>query len=747
MVYSCAVTIATICVLTLASAAHGRLTIEPFTVEPALDVPWVADPSNEAWSESAPLFEAASPSGDVNLRGWIGVDQDGLRLRVETDDEVHINDQSESAIWNGDFLRVSIDARADGPGKGARDTAGIFGPDDSTIGFALTSNGPAGWTYESGIPGQRGAYPVELLSFSRDESRKLTRYDLRLPWERLGVRPGAFPQMGIAVQVRDIDSPGQQDAPHARWGEGADGPRPGLFQRINLPSPPHAIIEATPTHAEIWAPGDAAEIVVAVRADTDHVIRASAGEEAAELAVPGSASGSIGHYAVRYVPDGAAAARVDVTVAPRGSGDAVARVSADVVAPGQVVQRLVDRLDALLVSAEHPLFARHLRSVKAIVQAEWARATLYTPTNLAEARATLHRIRQLLAGFESDAAEWSSYLERGMPLFMAYLSRRDGTLQYYSLVLPRGFDASLSREEQPAYPMYLELHGAGDPSPIAWPAGVLGGSLDGTPPTRPTTYAMIRRTGFHVFPFGRGNSGYRDIGEVDVWEAYDDVHETVKIDPDRRYLYGFSMGGRGTWALGSRTPDRWAAIAIMGMGVNAGDYGLADNVASLPIYVWGGANDAVAFRGPGTPREQIERFAAALRSVGNEPVVSISEGVGHNYLGEVQQATFEWMSEHRRQRPSEFRFVADTERHRGVWGIRLRRDIAVSSLPRLHCVVDGQRITIDTEGTQALELDLGAEGLGLSGDVTVIWNGKEAYAGPVNGSPRRPIRLNLEETQ
>ena len=63
-----------------------------------------------------------------------------------------------------------------------------------------------------------------------------------------------------------------------------------------------------------------------------------------------------------------------------------------------------------------------------------------------------------------------------------------------------------------------------------------------------------------VYPFGRGNEDWRDAGEVDVREVIAEVKRRFRIDENRVYLVGFSMGGRGVWHLGMRYPSDWAAI-------------------------------------------------------------------------------------------------------------------------------------------------------------------------------------------
>lgn len=50
-------------------------------------------------------------------------------------------------------------------------------------------------------------------------------------------------------------------------------------------------------------------------------------------------------------------------------------------------------------------------------------------------------------------------------------------------------------------------------------------------------------------------------GEQDILDAIDWALASFPIDVDRVYLMGFSMGGRGTYGIGLRNPDRFAAIA------------------------------------------------------------------------------------------------------------------------------------------------------------------------------------------
>lgn len=50
-------------------------------------------------------------------------------------------------------------------------------------------------------------------------------------------------------------------------------------------------------------------------------------------------------------------------------------------------------------------------------------------------------------------------------------------------------------------------------------------------------------------------------GERDILDVIEWARANYNIDPNRIYLTGFSMGGRGTYQIGLRNPDLFAAIA------------------------------------------------------------------------------------------------------------------------------------------------------------------------------------------
>jgi poly(3-hydroxybutyrate) depolymerase len=145
-------------------------------------------------------------------------------------------------------------------------------------------------------------------------------------------------------------------------------------------------------------------------------------------------------------------------------------------------------------------------------------------------------------------------------LVKAYRAAWDGTLQPYALYVPRGYDG----QKKAAWPLVVALHGAFSDHKHNL-RRVFG--LDNRPGE---TDAEASRNqlplpdlpAFVVSPLGRGElMGYDGLGYDDVMRVIADVRRAYQIDPDRITLTGLSMGGGGTWAIGLRHPELFAALA------------------------------------------------------------------------------------------------------------------------------------------------------------------------------------------
>ena len=82
----------------------------------------------------------------------------------------------------------------------------------------------------------------------------------------------------------------------------------------------------------------------------------------------------------------------------------------------------------------------------------------------------------------------------------------------------------------------------------------------------------------------------RDLSEADVMNVLDLVSKEYKVDSQRVYLMGHSMGGFGTYYLGQKYASKWAAIAPMSGTMANADYHL-DRLAKVPILVSVGSTE------------------------------------------------------------------------------------------------------------------------------------------------------------
>jgi predicted esterase len=161
------------------------------------------------------------------------------------------------------------------------------------------------------------------------------------------------------------------------------------------------------------------------------------------------------------------------------------------------------------------------------------------------------RARRAVLDHADDRAAWldraaSPDLVRGVPLERAYRGPYDGRPWPYALYVPDG-------DPPPAgWPTLVALHGLGnDPSEIVQHLRA-----------HPSTAGVAI-----VAPTGYGDVVFRGPGEHDVFAALEELRRVTRVDPDRTWLTGVSMGGMGTFELGVRHPDTFAALgALCGAG-------------------------------------------------------------------------------------------------------------------------------------------------------------------------------------
>src|SRR6202042_90989 len=64
-----------------------------------------------------------------------------------------------------------------------------------------------------------------------------------------------------------------------------------------------------------------------------------------------------------------------------------------------------------------------------------------------------------------------------------------------------------------------------------------------------------------VHLYGRYSCANKFAGEIDLFEALDQVKRSYAVDENRLVVRGFSMGGASTWQFATHYPGTWCAAA------------------------------------------------------------------------------------------------------------------------------------------------------------------------------------------
>jgi predicted esterase len=288
------------------------------------------------------------------------------------------------------------------------------------------------------------------------------------------------------------------------------------------------------------------------------------------------------------------------------------------------VKALVTLLKNLSAKEKNPLLKRHFESL-ATITLDKSQGEPFTAEDSAAASAVLEFM-------QGDGAKWETYVNGPRPLVMGFVSPADKKNSYYLLFLPKNFD-----NKKKDYPLYVELHGSGGGANND-PRQMLYYCLQ--PEVKGVTHQGYRKEGLFIYPWGRGDKGYRDIAETDIYECLADFDKQFKTDPKRQFLYGFSMGGGGTYRILLGSLDRWSAIGIYSGAVRDPSLEDAKKIVDKGIPVWMVWGEKERLRDVNVKLKDL--FIAAGADIKWHEV----EGVEHNYLGEYQEDLMDWFLAH-----------------------------------------------------------------------------------------------------
>ncbi|MBL8205645.1 MAG: prolyl oligopeptidase family serine peptidase [Blastocatellia bacterium] len=162
------------------------------------------------------------------------------------------------------------------------------------------------------------------------------------------------------------------------------------------------------------------------------------------------------------------------------------------------------------------------------------------PFAKAQLQQGFERAKELRAGKPS----WTT--QTGL-VVRGYVSRIDGSVQPYGLVVPTTYQLSLPFQ----YRLDIWFHGRSETlTEINFINDRQKNPGQFTPPNT-----------FVLHPYGRYCNANKFAGEVDTFEALAHIRKHYPIDENRISVRGFSMGGAATWHFATHHAGLWAAAA------------------------------------------------------------------------------------------------------------------------------------------------------------------------------------------
>lgn len=223
-----------------------------------------------------------------------------------------------------------------------------------------------------------------------------------------------------------------------------------------------------------------------------------------------------------------------------------------------------------------------------------------------------------LGGIGTNAAEpgkqTPEQLDRAVKVSLKYL-----------LYLPKNY------EKESAWPLMLFLHGAGE----------RGDDLEKVKKHGPPKLIAAGKDFPFVVVSPQCPNG-RWWEPVELAALLDEIAEKYKIDRERIYVTGLSMGGFGTWSLAAYQPTRFAALVPICGG---GEPFTTKLYAKTPVWVFHGAKDPVV------KLDRSDSMVEALKKNGADVKYTVYPEAGHDSWTESYDnpELYEWMLKQKRK--------------------------------------------------------------------------------------------------
>ena len=301
-----------------------------------------------------------------------------------------------------------------------------------------------------------------------------------------------------------------------------------------------------------------------------------------------------------------------------------------------------------------------------------------------------------------------------------------------------------------AWPVVVSLHGGGLKA---------GSWRDGGP----TVFGLFRKhfdrlilVAPNVLQQNYAEWGGNPLEEVYVRELLKAVKRTWKIDTNRVFLAGFSMGGYGTWHMGGHQADLFAGLfsgaggLLIGASLrHAWGWGTIANLMHTPIAFLHGGQDRDS---PPWSDEEASKILSALAAEhpgSYRTKYLFYPQAGHGVPGEGSEQAAAWLSQFARSpHPRKVLWEPKRAHIQQFYWLRLDKpDIFL----RLYAEIEGNTVRIKTENVfGGLTVLLNRHLLDLAKPVRVEIDGRPAFEGviqPTLSAILETVESRIDERQ
>jgi len=296
-------------------------------------------------------------------------------------------------------------------------------------------------------------------------------------------------------------------------------------------------------------------------------------------------------------------------------------------------------------------------------------------------------------GWHSNVEPIQNYPD-GATLSLTFKSEIDRSIQPLLVKIPKGYTPEKS------WPLMVTLHGLG-----------------GGPILAPELEAMVQ-----IGPYGRGSVWYAGLGERDVFECINMARKLFHIDDDRSYLCGFSMEAIGTFDLGLKHPDLWAAcVPVCGRWT---DLDMVENARHLPFWVNTGKKDIMI-----PPKDSKQAYERASLLGFAQWRYTEHANMGHDFSINWKEVEKWLLTKKRAKNPKRVTFrTKDMRANRAYWfeltGIKRY------GLPaQVDAEIDGQKVNIRKENISNYTLRLNDSPIDVAQRMQIFDNGVKIFDG------------------